>query len=659
VTTGLAPFSRCRRTVGRALPGTLLALLGSLPGTPLADAQGIAPPPGASPWALYAWPAIGAAAAILALVLLVGLVLQRTGRRDAERLRFESLLAELSARLVHLSQSDPQAEIERALGPVVEFLRVDRASLRIARAADGAARRATTTGAAGFPWTDEQLQRGRVVRFSRLDDLPTEAAVDRQSHQDAGTSASLSLPLSAGEGLQGVLSLESVRGERAWPDELVRRLLPLGDVLAHALERRRAQLALEERLRFETLLAEQSAAFSGLASADVDREIERALRRIVDFLDVDRGSLAEFSPDSRSARITHSWEAEGVAPAPPALSLAAFPWVVARLLAGKLVRFSRLEELPEPDAAVDRRTYLSLGVRSQIEVPLRVGGTVVGALALSTLGAERGWRDDLVQRLHLLGEVFANILARRRSELETQRLRQDLAHVGRVSTVGQLTASLAHELNQPLTAILSNAQAALRLLGSDAVKLDDIREILDDIVEDDKRAAEVILRLRGLLKKRALAFSALDLNDVVRQVARLVSADAALRHVAIRLDLAPELPVARGDRVQLQQVVLNLVLNGLDALRSPAARDRTLVLQTVRDGDTAVRVAARDSGAGIDDADLEHIFNPFYTTKAEGMGMGLAIARSIVEAHGGRLEARNNPEGGATFAFTLPITGDA
>jgi signal transduction histidine kinase len=221
--------------------------------------------------------------------------------------------------------------------------------------------------------------------------------------------------------------------------------------------------------------------------------------------------------------------------------------------------------------------------------------------------------------------------------------------------MGELTASLAHELNQPLTAILSNAQAALRILPSDKADLADIRDILGDIVEDDKRAAEVIHRLRGFLKKSNLELSALDIGELVSQVARLVSSDAILRNVSIRLELAPGLPPICGDRVQLQQVILNLLMNGLDAMRESSEGERTLVLRTLAgDGAASVVVAVEDSGMGIDEADLEHVFHAFYTTKPEGLGMGLAIARSIVEAHGGRLEARNNPGRGATFSFTLP-----
>jgi C4-dicarboxylate-specific signal transduction histidine kinase len=269
---------------------------------------------------------------------------------------------------------------------------------------------------------------------------------------------------------------------------LVLLLVLLGIGLARErVGRRRAESSLGERLRFETLLSEQVATFSRTSVADVDREIQRALRRIADFLAVDWGRLTELPDDRPTARVTHWWVAEGVGP-PPAAGFEEIPWVAARLRRGELVRFSSLEELPERAAAADRHTYRRLGIKSQVAVPLTVEGTVVGALAFSTVGAERAWRDDLVQRLHLLGEVFASTLSRRRSEMEGQRLRQDLAHVGRVSTMGELTASLAHELNQPLTAILSNAQAAQRILDAEAADLAEVREILGDIVEDDKRA---------------------------------------------------------------------------------------------------------------------------------------------------------------------------
>ena len=420
--------------------------------------------------------------------------------------------------------------------------------------------------------------------------------------------------------------------------------------------RRRAEVSLGERLRFETLLAEEAATFSRVSGADVDHEIERALRRIADFLGVDWSTLTEYSEDSRTARVTHRWMAEGMDPQPVAgLGLGEIPWSVAQLRGGATVRFARVEELPEVGAAVDRQTYRRLGVKSSVAVPLTMEGVVIGALAFSAVAVERAWRDEFVQRLQLLGEVFANTLSRRRAEMEGQRLRQDLAHIGRVSTVGELTASLAHELNQPLTAILANAQAVRRILDAGQADLIEVRAIVDDIVDDDKRASDVIGRLRSLLKKGTLERSSVDMSELVGQVARLVAGDAVLRGVVIRLELAPDLPPVAADRVQLQQVVMNLILNGLDAMRDSAIGSRILLLRTAREGEGSVAVTVQDSGAGIESTEVGHVFDAFYTTKANGLGMGLAIVKSIVEAHGGRVEARNNPKRGATFSFALPI----
>jgi two-component system sensor kinase FixL len=278
----------------------------------------------------------------------------------------------------------------------------------------------------------------------------------------------------------------------------------------------------------------------------------------------------------------------------------------------------------------------------------------VGGLVFSAVGAKRAGSDELIQQLHLLGEVFANALSRKQTELEAQRLRQDLTHIGRVSALGELTASLAHELRQPLTAILYNAQAGERLLAADVVNLDKVREILHDIIADDKRAGDVIQRLRALLSKGDPEFVPLDLNEIVGEVAWLIRSDAIARNVPLSVDLAPDLPSVSGDRVQLQQVVLNLVLNGLEAMREPHAGPRTLVIRTARDG-AAVRVEVQDSGPGIDAKVLDHMFEPLYTTKAEGLGMGLAIVRTIIDAHGGGVGASNNAQGGATVHFTLPV----
>jgi signal transduction histidine kinase len=572
-----------------------------------------------------------------------------------EPLRFETLLSELSTGLIHVAASDLDGAIERGLRQAVTFLGVDRGRLD-EHSAGGPGRHVSwaTPGVGAlpplvenpeFPWTAETLQRGQVVRFSRTDDLPQQAAVDRASYRRAESRSHISIPLHVGGPMLGVLSFDSVREERPWPDELVERLRLVSRVFASVLERKRLEVSLAERLRFQQLLSWLAATFSALSAADFDREAQGALRRVTDFLGVDSGSVIEFARDGRPApsRAIEEW-----------IDPAQFPWMTARLQRGEAVTVSGPEAFP-PAAAVDRRSYLAHRVKPHVAVPLVAGRAVVGALLFSSVGPERARSDELRQQLRLLGEVFASALARKQGELEAQRLRQDLAHIGRVSAMGELTASLAHELNQPLTAILSNAQAAQRLLAAGMVDLDAIREILDDIVADDKRAVGVIHRLRSLLKKGDVEFVSLDLSEIASEVARLVRNDTVTRNVTMSLELAADLPRVRGDRAQLQQVVLNLVLNGLEAIREADAGDRTLVIRTAREGAAAVRLAVQDSGIGIDEADVDRLFQPLHTTKAEGLGMGLAIARTIVEAHGGRLGAANNAPGGATFHFTVPV----
>ncbi len=253
--------------------------------------------------------------------------------------------------------------------------------------------------------------------------------------------------------------------------------------------------------------------------------------------------------------------------------------------------------------------------------------------------------------------AIADITERKRAESELQRHREELVHVTRISTMGELAASLAHELNQPLTAILSNAQAAQRFLSSKPPNLEEVREILTDIVQDNNRAGEVIRRIRTLVKTEELFFTSLDLGGVIRDVVQLVHSDVILRNVRISLNFHDNLPLVRGDKVQLQQVMLNLLLNAFDAMKDSRVNEREVVVRVELDGAGTVVVAVRDHGTGVPGDKLDKIFDPFYTTKRDGLGMGLSVSRSIIEAHGGHLRAQNNPDGGATFYFTLPAAG--
>jgi two-component system, LuxR family, sensor kinase FixL len=245
--------------------------------------------------------------------------------------------------------------------------------------------------------------------------------------------------------------------------------------------------------------------------------------------------------------------------------------------------------------------------------------------------------------------------ASKQAEQEMQLLRQEIAHVGRVSMMGQLASALAHEINQPLGAILRNAEAAELFMQEAAPDLDEIRAIIADIRNDDQRAGAVIDRMRGLLKRESLDTRALDVAELVGDVSTLVRADAAARQVKLEVDVPGDLPCVRGDRVHLQQVLLNVILNAMDALEASRG-DRRVSVTAALDGSETVEIAVSDTGSGIPPDKLTHVFDPFFTTKPNGLGMGLPISRTIIEAHGGRFWAENNNSGGAIFSFTLPVT---
>jgi PAS domain S-box-containing protein len=248
-----------------------------------------------------------------------------------------------------------------------------------------------------------------------------------------------------------------------------------------------------------------------------------------------------------------------------------------------------------------------------------------------------------------------DITERKQSELEIAQQRNELAHLSRVTMLGELSGSLAHELNQPLTAILSNAQAAQRFLAQDQADLDNVREILKDIVTEDKRAGEIIRRLRLLLRKGEVQQQPLDANEVVQEVLKLVRSDLVNHGVAAQVELAPGLPAIKADRVQLQQVLLNLVMNACDAMSGCPVGARDLVVRTGPAGGEGVCISIADHGAGIAPDKLDRVFEPFFTTKPQGMGLGLAVCRTIISAHGGKLWVANNPDQGATFHVVLPV----
>jgi len=252
-----------------------------------------------------------------------------------------------------------------------------------------------------------------------------------------------------------------------------------------------------------------------------------------------------------------------------------------------------------------------------------------------------------------LVNVIRDITGQKEAEREARQQRLEVTHLSRVAVLGELSGALAHELNQPLTAILSNAQTAQRLIARDKLEVPELKEILEDITRENKRAGEVIRRLRAMFKKGEPQFIVLDLNDLMRDTLILAGGSLATRHVEVATTLCNHALSVRGDRVQLQQVLLNLIVNACEAMEAPGSA-RTLSLETTPLADGRVQVLVRDGGTGVPEPVMARLFDPFFTTKAQGLGLGLSISRSIVAAHGGELLARNNPDRGATFRILLP-----
>lgn len=576
-------------------------------------------------WAQYRWHI----ALVVALVaaqsaLIAGLLLERRRRRraqgdQAERLRFEMLVAEVSTLMGSQTVIGLDAHVQNALRRIATFLGVDRATLWEVSPSTRSLVPAHTWTASGtegppsvlmleaFPFLRRLWEAGEVYSLSSLDDLPAEADGDRRALEKIGVQALIVIPLSLGRQMLGALMFVTVREPRAWPRELVRRLQILAEPFAGVLARQQAETALET-----------SEAFTQAVLA------------------APPGETAIIDGDGRIVRVNEAW-AGGTRP------LTAVPTGASYL---DTCRALVADGQPHASSVLTLVTSILDGQQREgtIEYPSRQAD-------------EDRWFEIRVRRLQppAAGAAITHldITAHKRAEARDKRHLDQIAHMDRVAAMGELASSFAHELNQPLAAILSNAQAAERFLTVAPPNLAELRACLHDIVEDDRRAGELIHRVRRLLRKEPAELQPVDLNDLARNVVALIRNDALLRNVTIELRPAVVLPLALGDPVQLQQVMLNLLTNGITAAANGSAGVRKVAMWTAAH-DGHVEFGIHDSGKGIAEDQLARLFEPFFTTKSEGLGMGLPISRSIVEAHGGDISAENHPRGGATFRVWLP-----
>ena len=287
--------------------------------------------------------------------------------------------------------------------------------------------------------------------------------------------------------------------------------------------------------------------------------------------------------------------------------------------------------------------------------PILLRGEVLGVMEFFSNEIRQPDRD-LLDMMATIGSQIGQFIERKQAEEALHHTQAELAHVTRVATLGEMTASIAHEISQPLAAVVSDANACLHWLA--AQNLEEARQCAEFVIADGHRAGDIISRIRALVKKAPARTDWVDVNATILEVIALARSEVNSHGVSLQTRLGDDVPLILGDRIQLQQVILNLIINAIEAMNGISDAPRELIVGSARDASRRVLVAVRDSGPGLNPASLDRLFHAFYTTKPQGMGMGLAISRSIVEAHGGRLWATPNVPHGAVFQFTLPIEGN-
>jgi len=543
---------------------------------------------------------------------------RRSQHALSARLRFEELLSQLSRSFVQMPSDVMDRAIDGWLGRIGVFLEVDCVALLVAdhdnrrlvpaHSWTGPRMPAPPVGitASSFPKAMATIQSFHTVAIADVHALKA-SEIDREPLLTLGLTGAAAAPIFEGDRLIGALVAGSV--ERVpWAGPLADSLRLVGEVLGNVLERKRA----EDALRASELM--KAAILESLKTGVV----------VVD-------AVGTVVAHNRS-------------------------WKELARRCGCVDVDDRRDMLGALAAAEQSGSRLARDMRKGL-IGVLDGSRPLMVLEHSANDTDRSWALVIVPLACREGAVLtrADITDVRQAERAAQRSHRELAHVTRVSTMGELTASLAHQINQPLTAIRTNAQVARRLLDSDRPDVPEVRNILSDIVNDERRASDVITSVRSLLRKGELDMTSVDLPGVIREVASLIDGEMMSRNVSLRVHLDDDPIPVHGDRVHLQQVVLNLLQNALEATGDRSRPDRVVRL-TCRRIDHRARVTVEDSGPGLRPGEEEIVFEPFFTTKGDGMGMGLAIVRSIVEAHGGTVHAANGGQaGGALFEVTLPI----
>ena len=532
-----------------------------------------------------------------------------------ELLAFERLLFDLSARFANVADEQVIAEIEGALKQLLKFLGFDRSVFT--EFTDGGKQEflCSVAGQGVEPllpgpipawgdWFVGELRSGRTIVIRSYEDFPPQAAAAAEYYRRVGLRFQLVIPLPVDGRTVASIGFSSFRPTREWPDDFIARVRVIGEVMVQALLRKRSEAALrasEERWRsiFET---------SALGISIFDQDLRYiaanpAFRAMLGYTDEELRQLTPLDITVEEGRETGQIR-------------------LAELQQGKVDHYEVVKQYRRKDGKV---IWGHSSVAQVVESrPKMFIGTMV------------------------------DITESKRAQDGIEAARGELRRVARMNRLGAMTASIAHEINQPLAAIAANTSAALRWLANATPNLDEARAALEGIGRDSRRAGDVVEGIRAMFKNEGQNRVLLDINQLVREVLVLVQGELFKRGISLDTELTENLPQVMADRVQLQQVVMNLVTNAMDAMEPIVDRQKLLrVKSAIKDGDIVV-VAIEDSGTGIDADKVDRLFDTFFTTKPNGMGMGLSICRSIIEAHNGRLGVSAGAQYGSVFRFELP-----
>jgi PAS domain S-box-containing protein len=532
-----------------------------------------------------------------------------------ELLTFERLLADLSARFANVSGDQVETEIEGALKQLLEFLNFDRgnfgeftadggATILCSVAMDGAEQYPTGPAPAFLSWYNGQLRAEKIMHVRSIDDIPAEAIGEAEYYLRSGIRTSVGIPLRVGGRTVAFINFAAFRPTREWPDGLIGRLKIVGEVMAQALARKRSEAALvASETRWRSMFEA-----SNLGITLIDQNLRyiaanAAFQAMLGYTDEELQQLTPLDVTVEEDRP---------------------------------VTEKRLNELQQGN----KHHY---GAVKQYR---RKDGTIMwGHSYVSVV-------EDAHSRPRMFVGTVIDVTETKLVQDALRAAQAKLARVAQMTTMHTVAASIAHEVNQPLAAIEANGGAAMRFLAFATPDLDSARVCLKRMVADGRRASEVIDSIRAMFKKIDQEQAPLDINKLIQDV--LVLMELRAHDVSVQTELNAELPKVMGSRVQLQQVILNLITNALDAMNTVTDRPRLLRLRSDVQDLESVRVSVEDSGGGIEPKDSERIFDAFFTTKPHGMGIGLSLCRSIIEAHNGRLWVSSSSDRGSVFNVVLP-----